>query len=88
MDGCHVNQGNIHFMLYYPKKTMGETQIYSRQEKSDLDTIPDQMDLRYVRCKVNGNPSSRVYVLATDEDDHCLGKRNCDRVSKNRVGTA
>ena len=26
-------------------------------------------------------------VLATSEDDHCLGKRNCDRVSKNKVGT-
>ena len=43
--------------------------------------------LRYVRCKVNGNPISRVHVLATSEDDHGLGKRNHDRVSKDRVGT-
>ena len=42
---------------------------------------------RYVRCKVNGNPSSRVKVLATGGDDHFLGKHNYDRVSKNRVGT-
>ena len=31
---------------------MGETRIYSRYERSNLDTRLDQMDLRYVRCKV------------------------------------
>ena len=35
---------------------MGETQICSRQERSNLDTRSDQLDLRYVRCKVIGNP--------------------------------
>ena len=34
---------------------MGETQIYSQQERSNLDTRSDQMDLRYVRCKVIGD---------------------------------
>ena len=33
-----------------------------------------------------GNTRSRVEVLATDEDNHCLGKRNRDRVSKDIVG--
>ena len=30
---------------------------------------------------------SAVEVLATDEDNHCLGKRNQCRVSKDRAGT-
>ena len=38
-------------MLPKSKITMGETQIYSRQERSDIDTISDQMELRYVRSK-------------------------------------
>ena len=45
-------------MLSKSKTRKGETQIYSRQERSNLDTRSDQMDLRYVRCKVNGNPRS------------------------------
>ena len=67
---------------------MGETQIFSRQERSDLDTRKrSDGALGYLRCKVNGNPSSRVKVLVADGDDHCLRKRNCDRVSKDRAGT-
>ena len=31
---------------------MGETQIYSRQERSDQNTKSNQMKLKYVRCKV------------------------------------
>ena len=58
MDGCHVNQGNLHFMLSKSKKTKGETQIYSRQERSDLDTRSNQVGLRYVRCKVIRNSRS------------------------------
>ena len=45
MDGCHVNQGSLHFMLSKSKTTMGETQIYSRHERSDLDTRIDQMGI-------------------------------------------
>ena len=68
---------------------MGETQIYSRQEKPDLDTRRRSDGASgYLWCKVNGNASYRVKVLATDGDDHYLGKHNYDRVSKNRVGTA
>ena len=52
MDGCHANQGSIRFMLSKSKTTKGETQIYSRQERSDLDTRSDQVGLRYVSCKV------------------------------------
>ena len=43
MDGCHVNQGSLHFMLSKSKTTTGETRIYSWQERSDLDTRTDQM---------------------------------------------
>ena len=68
---------------------MGETWICSQQKRSDLDTKRRSDGASgYLRCKVNGNPSSRVKVLAIDGDDHCLGKCNCDRVSKSRVGTA
>ena len=88
MEGCHANQGSLHFMLSQSRTTMGETQICSRQERSDLDTRRRSDGASgYLRCKVNGNPSSRVQVLATDGDDHCLGKRNYDRVNKDRVGT-
>ena len=67
---------------------MGETQICSRQERLDLDTKRRSDGASgYLRCKVNGNPSSRVKVLTTDGDDHYLGKCNCDRVRKDRVGT-
>ena len=69
--------------------TMGETQIWSPQERSDLDTRRRSNGASgYLRCKVNGNHSSRVKVLETDGDDHCLGKHNCDRVSKNIFGTS
>ena len=34
-----------------------------------------------------GNTRSRVEVLATDEDNRCVGKRNRGRVSKDRVRT-
>ena len=37
---------------------MGETQIYSQQERSDLDTRSNQVGLRYVRCKVIEDPRS------------------------------
>ena len=43
MDGCHANQGSLRFMLSKSKTTKGETQIYSRQERSDLDTRSDQV---------------------------------------------
>ena len=46
MDGCHANQGNLHFMLSKSKTTTGETRIYSRQERSNLDTRTDQMGLQ------------------------------------------
>ena len=52
MDGCHANQGKLFFMLSKSEKTKGETQIYSRQKRLDLDTRSDQVGLRYVRCKV------------------------------------
>ena len=52
MDGCHANQGSLRFMLSKSKTTMRETQIYSRQERSDLNTRSDQVSLKYVRCKV------------------------------------
>ena len=39
-------------MLSKFETTKGEIQIYSRQERSDLDTRSDQVGLRYVRCKV------------------------------------
>ena len=42
-------------MLSKSKKTMGETQIYSRQERSDLDTRSNQVSLKYVKCKVIGD---------------------------------
>ena len=35
MNGCHANQGSLHFMLSQSKTTMGETQIYSRHKRSD-----------------------------------------------------
>ena len=55
MDGCHANRGNLHFMFSKPKTTKGETRMYSRQERSHLDTRSNQLDLRYVRCKVIGD---------------------------------
>ena len=60
MDGCHVNQGSFRFMLSKSKTTKGETQIYSRQERSNLDTRSDQVGLRYVRCKEIEDPRSMV----------------------------
>ena len=42
-------------MLSKSKTTKGETQIYSRQERSDQDTRSNQVGLRYVRCKVIGD---------------------------------
>ena len=50
-----VNTRYPHFMLSNPKTTKGETQIYSQQERSDIDTRLDQLDLRYIRCKVIGD---------------------------------
>ena len=58
MNGCHANQGSLHFMLSKSKTTTEETQIYSRQERSDLDTRLDQVSLRYERCKVIEDPRS------------------------------
>ena len=58
MDGFHANQGSLRFMLSKSKITKGETQIYSRQERSDLDTRSNQVGLRYVRCKVTEDPRS------------------------------
>ena len=45
-------------MLSKSETTKGDTQIYSRQERSDLDTRSDQVGLRYVRCKVIEDPRS------------------------------
>ena len=45
-------------MLSKSKTTMGETQIYSRQERLDLDTRSNQVGLRYIRCKVIGDSRS------------------------------
>ena len=45
-------------MLSKSETTKGETQIYSRQERSDLDTRSDQVALKYVRCKVIGDSRS------------------------------
>ena len=58
MDGCHANQGSLHFMVSKSKTIMGETQIYSQQERSDRDTRLDQVALKYVRCKVIGDSRS------------------------------
>ena len=45
MDGCHVNQGILRFMLSDSKTTMGETQISSRQERSYLANRSNQNKL-------------------------------------------
>ena len=45
-------------MLSKSKTTMRATQIYSRQERSDLDTRSDQVSFRYIRCKVIRDPRS------------------------------
>ena len=50
MDGWHVNEGSLRFMLSKSKTTTGE--IYSRQKRLDLDTRSYQIGLRYIRCKV------------------------------------
>ena len=46
------------FTLSKSKTTTRETRIYSRQERSDLDTKSDQVGLRYVRFKVIEDPRS------------------------------
>ena len=48
---------------------MGETQIYSRQERSDLNTSSYQMDLKYVRCKVE----ETLYLWMTSLGELGLG---------------
>ena len=67
MDGCHANQGSLRFTLSKSETTKGETQIYSRQERSD------QVGLRYVRCKVIEDPRSMGDVTrALDEGFSCM----------------
>ena len=55
-----VTSINEVFALCYlsPRQQRGGTQIYSRRERSDLDTISDQVGLKYVRCKVIGDSRS------------------------------
>ena len=76
MDGCHANQGSLRFMLSKFETTKGETQIYSRQERSDLDTRSNQVSLRYVRCKVIEDPRSMgdntKWTRALDEGFSCM----------------
>ena len=55
-------------MLSKSKTTSGETQIYSRHERSNLDTRSDQMDLRYVRCNVIGDLRSMEGVTRCTRD--------------------
>ena len=45
-------------MLSKSKTTTGETQIYSRQGRSDLDIRSNQVSLKYVRCEVIGDSRS------------------------------
>ena len=47
-------QSSLYVILAQNNK--GETQIYSQQERSDLDTRSDQIELRYIRCKVKWKP--------------------------------